>query len=235
MKIKNNEIVFLIRSYNEWKRIWKVIDSILSKWYKNVLVIDDWSSDSTSKILKGYDVIYLRHPFNRWWWAALETWFEYLRRYWKQKWFEYVVTFDADWQHNIDDVNVFIDQFEKDKDLDIVFWSRFIKKTNSNVPFLRKIILFWGKFFTYILSWIYLTDSHNWYRMINISSMKKIELTMSGMEYASELIEQIRIHKLKFKEVPVNIKYDEYTLKKWQKNSNAIKIALKIIWNKFFK
>jgi len=32
------------------------------------------------------------------------------------------------------------------------------------------------------------------------------------MEYASELIEQIRKNKLKFSEVPVDIIYDDYTM-----------------------
>jgi len=50
--------------------------------------------------------------------------------------------------------------------------------------------------------------------MIKISSLKKIHLTMSGMEYASEIIEQIRKNHLKFKEVPVNISYDDYSLGK---------------------
>jgi hypothetical protein len=37
---------------------------------------------------------------------------------------------------------------------------------------------------------------------------------MDGMEYASELIEQVRLQGLKFAEVPVNIHYDDYTMAK---------------------
>jgi hypothetical protein len=40
---------------------------------------------------------------------------------------------------------------------------------------------------------------------------------------------------LRYKEVPVNIKYTDYSLEKWQKNSNAIKIAIRFIWSKFFR
>jgi hypothetical protein len=36
-------------------------------------------------------------------------------------------------------------------------------------------------------------------------------------------------------EVPVNIVYTDYSLSKWQKSLNAINIALKMIWSKFFK
>lgn len=236
MKIKNNDIVFLIRTYNEGKRIAEVIDGIIEAWFDNILVVDDGSTDNTKKKLNKFNnLIYLKHPFNRWGWAALETGLEYIRYNHKKLGFNYVVTFDADGQHDIKDINHFVKAFEKHENLDIVLGSRFIKKTHSNVPFLRKLILMWWRFFTYMISHIYLTDSHNGYRMIKASSLKNIHLTMDGMEYASELIEQIRIFKLKYKEVPVNIKYDEYTLSKWQKNGNAINIALKMIWSRFFK
>ena len=72
--------------------------------------------------------------------------------------------------------------------------------------------------FTWMISGIKLTDSHNGYRMIAVKSLVHLELTMDGMEYASELIEQVRIHGLIFAEVPVNITYDEYTLAKGQRH-----------------
>lgn len=235
MKIEKNNIIFLIRAYNEEKQIKAVIKNINEAWYKNILVVDDWSKDKTWEIVQNIEnIIYIEHKFNRGWWAALETGFEYLRNN-KKLWFDYVVTFDADWQHDIDDIWKFIKAFKKDNELDIVLGSRFVTKTETNVPFTRKMILYWGRVFTYLLSWIYLTDSHNGYRMIKTSVLDKIELTMDGMEYASELIEQIRIKDLKYREVPVNIKYTEYSIKKWQKSLNAISIARKMIRNKFFK
>ena len=44
--------------------------------------------------------------------------------------------------------------------------------------------------------------------------LPQIELTMDGMEYASELIDEIDRLGVKIHEVPVNIHYDEYTLAK---------------------
>lgn len=129
--------------------------------------------------------------------------------------------------------------FEKayvdDASLDVVFGSRFVVKTNSNVPFFRRIILMGGKVFTRLISGISLTDSHNGYRMLRIASVEKIRLTMDGMEYASELVDRVRYFGMKFREVPVNIRYDEYTLGKGQKSSNAFNIAFKMIWSKFIK
>ena len=50
--------------------------------------------------------------------------------------------------------------------------------------------------------------------MIRVSALQKIHITMDGMEYASELIDQVGSHALRFTEVPVNIHYDAYTLGK---------------------
>lgn len=147
----------------------------------------------------------------------------------------YVVTFDADGQHAIDDLAKFIHAFEADPTLDVVFGSRFIEKTESNVPFLRKLTLWGGKWFTWAVSGIRLTDSHNGYRMLRIEAVEKIVLTMDGMEYASELIEQVSLQKLKFAEVPVNIWYDDYTMGKGQRFGGMWRIASKILWWKWFR
>jgi len=55
------------------------------------------------------------------------------------------------------------------------------------------------------------------------------------MGHASEIIDIISSKKIKFAEVPVTIKYTDYSLKKGQSSSNAINIALRFIWNKFFR
>lgn len=235
--ISKNDIIFLVRSYNEWKIIVNTLSSIIDEGFINILLIDDGSTDNTYELIDkinkdNINLIYIKHTFNRWAWAALETWFEYLRL---NKKFKYLVTFDADWQHNIKDIYTFLEYQDKNKNIDIVFGSRFLEKTNSNVPFIRRIILFWWKMFTSFFSWVRLTDSHNWYRMIKISILNKLKLSMWGMEYASELIDKVWLNNLKFWEVPVNIKYTDYSLSKGQSSLNAFNIAIKMIWNKFFK
>jgi hypothetical protein len=64
--------------------------------------------------------------------------------------------------------------------------------------------------------------------------MKKIQLTADGMHYANEVNEQIKQLSLKFIEVPVHIKYTDYSLGKGQKNSNSIKLGIEMIYKKFF-
>lgn len=108
----------------------------------------------------------------------------------------------------------FIDMFHQHKKLDIVFGSRFIVKTKTNVPLSRRMILWGGRIFTSIISGVHLTDAHNGYRMMRVEVLEKIRISMDGMEYASELIDQIGKYDFSFREVPVNIHYDAYTLGK---------------------
>lgn len=226
--------VFLMRVYNEAEVLQWVIKKIIDAWHKNILVVNDWSTDDSRKILEDFDnkIILVNHSINRWAWAALETGFEYIRRYWKV---DYIVTFDSDWQHDLKDLPQFYKAFEKHPKLWVVLWSRFIQKTDSNVPFIRKITLFLWRIFTMLVSNVYLTDAHNGYRVFTFNSIKKIRLTIDTMAYASELIDEIQKNNIKLKEVPVNIKYTKYSMSKWQWSWNAISIALRILWSKFFR
>ena len=233
-KIIEWNIVFIVRVYNEASVLEWVIQEIIDSNHGNILIVNDGSTDNSRVLLEKFwnKITLLNHLQNRWWWAALRTAFEYLKRYGKT---QFVVTFDADWQHSLTDLNNFIQSFKENEKLDIVLWSRFIEDTKTNVPLSRRIILSWWKIFTYFMSNIYLTDSHNWYRMFKLDCLDKIEISMDWMEYASEIIESIWKYNLAYKEVPVNIKYTQYSLKKGQHNSNALSIAGRFIWSKFFR
>jgi len=146
-KIDPSSIIFLIRSYNESTRILGVIESIFAAGFSQILVVDDGSTDNTQSLLESFNdrIFSIRHIINRGGWAALETGFEYIRRVSQEYHWEYVVTFDADGQHIIKDIEQFLLAFEKDTSLDVVIGSRFIEKTDTNVPLTRRLILWGGK------------------------------------------------------------------------------------------
>ena len=89
--------------------------------------------------------------------------------------------------------------------------------------------------FTFFLSQIKLSDTHNWYRVFRKKLLKDIKITIDWMGHASEIIDIVATKKINFFEVPVKIEYTEYSLAKWQNSSNAIKIAIRFIWTKFFR
>ncbi len=235
--MKKSNMVFLIRAYNESSRIVGVIESILAKGFTEILIVDDGSTDGTWELLnRAFDVPlhYVKHIVNRGAGAALETGFEYVRRHAIKNDWDFVVTFDADGQHDIADIDLFTRAFEKNDDLDVVFGSRFIIKTKSNVPFFRRIVLWGGRIFTRAISSVNLTDSHNGYRMMRVRVLDEVKLTMDGMEYASELIDQIHMWGFHYSEVPVNIHYDDYTMAKGQRFGWVIRIVLRMLYKKFF-
>lgn len=215
MTISKKEIIFLIRAYNEATRIVPVIESILRAGFIHILVVDDGSRDNLTEVLSQFsDLHIVHHPFNRGGGAALETGFEYIRRNGENMGIKYVVTFDADGQHHVEDIPAFIDAFQKDTSLDLVLGSRFVVKTATNVPFFRRLTLLGGQFFTFFISGIWLTDAHNGFRMMKLETVKRIRLTMDGMEYGSEFVDEMKHQKCRFTEVPVNVTYTDDTLAK---------------------
>lgn len=239
LNMQKNNIVFLIRTYNESSRILQVIESIFAKGFSEMVIIDDGSTDGTlEQIRTSYPdrVFLLRHVVNRGGGAALETGFEFIRRHAPLYSWEYIVTFDADGQMDIEDIQQFIQAFDQDPRLDIAIGSRVIEwSVVRDMPWYRKlIVLFGGRIFTWMISGRTPSDPHNGYRMLKISLLQKIRLTMDGFEYSSELIDLIAQGHYMWQDVPVTIRYDEYTLGKGQKASNALNIAFRMIFKKFF-
>lgn len=256
-----DEFVLNIRVYNEAEAVWSVIDEILAAWFRKLVLINDWSQDNTLQVLqekkKQYPhalLIILSHTINRGGWAANQTWYNFIKKYWDELKIKRFVGFDSDGQMDIKDMEVFIDRIrneevrvahliEKKADMsvyknrpnDLYIWSRFVYWWKAkNIPKSRKIILFISKIVTRIFYWTKVSDPHNGYRVVSLPSLRKINLTADGMHYANELNEQIKKLKFKYEEVPVHIRYTDYSLTKWQKNSNSIKLAMEMIYRKVF-
>jgi len=100
---------------------------------------------------------------------------------------------------------------------------------------MRKILLKLGIVFTYFMSQISLSDTHNGFRILSRKAVQEIHITLDGMGHASEIIDIIAQKHISYREVPVTIHYSEYSKSKGQKSSNAISIFFRVIWSKFFK
>jgi polyprenyl-phospho-N-acetylgalactosaminyl synthase len=189
----------------------------------HVLVVNDGSADDTGQQAYRAGATVISHPVNLGQGAALATGIEYA----VQNGAAYVATFDADGQHRIEDLQRLL-QILKTENADIVMGSRFLGKA-SQISLRRKLVLKLAVLLTWITTGIRLTDAHNGLRVMTANAARKIRITQNGMAHASEIIELIKRHDLRFVEAPVTILYTDYSLKKGQPLSNALNIVLELL------
>lgn len=212
-------VFVVVPAYNEAACVGRVVEQ-LRRVYPNVIVVDDGSSDETAAIARGAGACVLRHAVNRGQGAAIQTGIEYAL----QRGAEYVVTFDADGQHDVADIRRLLEPIVRGR-CDIALGSRFLGEA-LDLPASRRILLQLGVLFTRLTSGARLTDTHNGLRAFRRRAAQKIEITLDGMAHASELIDQIARSGLAYMEVPVTIRYTEYSRAKGQSSRGAVKIAL---------
>jgi glycosyltransferase involved in cell wall biosynthesis len=200
----DKNIFCVIPAFNEEATIYQVIKDV-KKHLDNIVVVDDGSSDNTYNIAKSCNVKVLRHIINRGQGAALMTGNQFALR----NRADIIVHFDADGQFNADEINQIIDPIIQGR-ADVVFGSRFLGK-NSDLPvFKEKIILPLGRIVNKILIGKSLTDPQNGFRALSRKAAKLIEIDNDGMAHNSEIQYKTFKNKLRFSEVPVTVKYNEF-------------------------
>ena len=215
------KIAIVIPLYNEEVVIKDILLELKQKYPSyNIIVVDDSSTDNSYKKACIKDIYLLKHSVNLGQGAALQTGIEYA----KELGCSYVVTFDSDGQHNPDDIEPFVQRLGKG-DVDIVLGSRFLG-TTENMPTRKKYLLKLSRFFTWVTTGIWLTDSHNGFRAINIERFPNFEITQNRMAHASEIISIIKTLGMRYAEMPCHIRYTDYTLKKGQSMWNSINIII---------
>lgn len=222
-------IFVIIPCYNEAGMIRKTVTTVLEKGY-NVVVVDDCSKDGSKRQLAGLPIYYLRHRVNLGQGAALQTGIDFAKR----KNAEYFVTFDADGQHDSDDIPGML-EFLRKENADIVFGSRFLPGSKTNVSRSRKFALNFGRYIIFLVSGIMLSDSFNGFRVLSKAAVEKIKLTENRMAHPAEFLMLTAANKIKYVEYPVAIHYSDYSKNKGLKNKDGIKIIFEILLYKIFR
>lgn len=221
-------IFVVIPCYNEAGIIRETIAAIIEKDY-SIIVVDDHSTDNTREQLKEIPLIYIRHRLNLGQGAALQTGISVALK----RGAEYLVTFDADGQHDVNDIDGMLQKLKEDQ-LEIVLGSRFLPGSGGNISAGRKLLLKAACYLNYLFTGILLTDAHNGLRVMNRHAAKSIHLKENRMAHATEILKEIKKHDLKFGEFPVHIHYTGYSKKKGQSLLNSIRIFFDLVLNKIF-
>jgi len=215
-------VYIVIAAFNEEAAIGDVVRSLTSD-YPYVVVVDDGSADNTWDIARRAGAVTLRHVFNRGQGAALQTGIEYSLRHGAQ----YVVTFDADGQHSASSIPRLLEPIIQGR-AEIVLGSRFITDSSS-VPWTRRLLLAAAVLFTWLTSGTRLTDAHNGMRAFSRKAAETLDIQLDRMAHASEIIDQVVRSRLAYTEVPVRVKYTEYSQAKGQRAAASFRVVFDYI------
>lgn len=220
----------IIPVYNEAQVIRGVVNS-LSKYFDNIVCVDDGSKDGSHKEIAKTKAVLLRHPVNLGQGGALQTGLEYARTHLGV---DYFVTFDADGQHRVEDAVAMLNIL-RNGEHDVVMGSRFIgdEKNQSNIPVLKRLLLRFAVMFSNRTSGLKLTDTHNGLRAFNRWFAEQLQITMLDMSHASEIIETVATTGARWLEHPVTINYTAYSMAKGQSMVNAINIVFDSMLKRF--
>lgn len=216
------KVVAVIPAYNEGKVIQEVLESVLPH-VDEVVLVDDGSKDATKALAKQTGVVAVSHIINRGQGAALQTGVEIALK----RGADIIVHFDSDGQHPAHQIPEMIAPLVNG-DADIVLGSRFLSQ-DSNVPFGRKLLLKAALIFTKVMSGLNITDPQSGFRAMTPEAARSLELHQDRMAHASELLQLVARHDLRYKEIPVAIKYTDYSMEKGQKSIGAVKIIVDLI------
>jgi glycosyltransferase involved in cell wall biosynthesis len=189
-----------IPAYNEEKNIASIIMK-LKKITDHIIVCNDGSTDMTEEISKELNVTVINHSRNMGYGSAIRSIF--LKA--KELQADILVTFDADGQHRVVDVQNVTKPIIDDK-ADIVIGSRFLEN-KSDIPEYRKLGI---KIITKITNSSLkekLTDSQSGFRAYSKNVLKNIIPSESGMGVSTEILIKASSAGHKITEVPITIMY----------------------------
>jgi glycosyltransferase involved in cell wall biosynthesis len=215
-------VVIVIPAYNEERTIVGVIRGLKARGFTRIIVVDDNSSDRTSELAGNEGVILLRHILNRGLGGALGTGIKAALRFMP----DVIVTFDADGQHDPDDIPRFLEPIEKGE-VDAVIGSRM--QDPGGMPWFRRIANRLANLVTHLLFGIWTTDSQSGFRAFSRNAAGKLQIMTSGMEVSSEMIAEIARNGLMYKEVPIKAIYTEYSLSKGQNLCLGLQTLIKLV------
>jgi len=195
------KIVIGMPAYNEEKNIAGILLK-LKKISQDIIVCDDGSSDLTAKIAEELGAIVIQHKKNFGYGAGIRSIF--LKAIEIKA--DVLVTFDADGQHRIEDINSVLEPIINDE-ADLVIGSRFLTD-NNEIPKYRK---FGIKTITSITNSSLgkkLSDSQSGFRAYNKKVLENIVPSESGMGVSTEILIKASKMNLRITEVPIVVSYE---------------------------
>ena len=190
-----------IPAFNEEKNIAAIITK-LADITDTIIVCNDGSSDLTSDIAEKMGAFVINHEKNLGYGAAIRSIF--LKA--KELDGDILVTFDADGQHRIEDIEK-VTKPIIDQEVDLVIGSRFLDESEKEVPQYRKVGI---KVITKITNASIkkqLTDSQSGFRAYSKKVIAELNPSELGMGISTEILIKASNKNFRITEVPIKILY----------------------------
>lgn len=220
-------VAAVVAAFNEAAKLGEVLDGLRGA-VDFLVVVDDGSRDDTHAVAVAHGAHALRHPINLGQGAALATGIHHALAEGAAA----IVTFDADGQHDPADIPALLAALGAGAD--VALGSRFLG-TTEGLPPRRRLVLRAAVLFTRATTGLALTDAHNGLRALSRRAAATIRIRQNRMAHASEILEEIARHRLRFAEVPVRVRYTDYSLAKGQRLSGGFEILLDLLKQRLFR
>ncbi|MCL4385827.1 MAG: glycosyltransferase family 2 protein [Cyanobacteria bacterium] len=226
------KLSIIIPVYNEENTILEVIKRLLntrfSKVDREIIIVDDGSTDSTREKLKkinSQEIKIIYHKKNQGKGAAVITGINNSKG-------GYIIIQDADLEYHPKYINNLLEPILK-KNAEVVYGTRL-----NRMPHLKKeekkhlfIIHYFGnRFLSLVTSILYgqwITDMETGYKLFPKKAVEKIKLNAKGFEFEPEITSKLMKQGYKIKEISINVNprgYDE------GKKLNTLKDGSKAFW-----
>jgi dolichol-phosphate mannosyltransferase len=203
----------IIPAYNEERTIAEIIKRIKKagtlNLKKEIVVVDDGSTDSTQKILQKIKGIkFIRHLKNSGKGAAIRTGLKHATG-------DIILIQDADLEYNPDEIKKVIRPIV-DGNAKVVYGSRYLDPTQKkrNLKFLKKAhknayFLFYmgGRSLTTVTNILYnarISDEATCYKAFRADVIKRIPLKCKRFEFCPEVTAKVKKRGYKIAEVPIS-------------------------------
>ncbi len=195
----------LIPTYNNGQTLASVLQNL--KFYtKNILVVNDGSTDKTQEILKQISDINIHHfSENKGKGEALKQGFKIAQ----SLGYHYAISIDSDGQHYPDDLDVFLSELENKKSENEILLVGDRNMGQDGIPGKSTTGNKFSNFWFMVVTGIALNDTQSGYRLYPLKVVNNIKLYTKKFEFEIEIIVKAAWRKVHVKNIPIKVFYEQ--------------------------